>query len=112
MIPLCRLKRVVFIHDKALPHKTHVTTNFLDNHNVNVMQWPAVSPDINTIENVWSYLKMKLRQRETSRNSDQLYETLRELWDELTPNYISSLTHSMRRRLNMVMEANGGHTKY
>lgn len=112
VIPLCRQGRAVFMHDNAPPHKAHVTTHFLDNHDVNVMQWPACSPDINPIEHVWSCLKRKLRQRETCRNSDHLFETLCELWAELTPDFIRSLTHSMRRRLNMVMEANGGHTKY
>ena len=107
VIPLCRQGRAVFMYDNAPPHKAHVTTKFLDIHDVKVMHWSAVSHDINPIEHVWSYLKMKLRQRETCRNYDHFYETLCELRDELIPDYISrSLTHSMRRRLNMIMESN------
>ena len=79
VILLCRQGRAVFMHDNTPLHKAHITTNFLDNHDVNVMQCPAVSPDTKLIKHVWLSLKMKLRQRETCRNSDHLFETVCEL---------------------------------
>ena len=71
VIPICRQGRAVFMHDNAPPHKAHVTTKFLDNHDVNVMQWPAVSPDIKPIEHVWSYLILE-NETSATRNLQKL----------------------------------------
>ena len=32
---------------------------FLNRNNVNVLPWPAVSPDMNPIEHIWDYLGRK-----------------------------------------------------
>ena len=56
----------------------------------------SVSPDINPIEHIWSCLK--LRERKTYRNSDHLFETTCELLDELTSDYIRSLTLSLHSK--------------
>ena len=77
-----------------------------------VLEWPAVSPDLNPIEHVWALLKMQLRKRPTCRNADHLFETLNELWEEISPQYLRSLTHSMRCRITAVIDSDGGHTKY
>ena len=34
-----------FQHDNARPHTALVTANFLAQNNVNVLPWPALSPD-------------------------------------------------------------------
>ena len=57
-------------------------------------------------------LKMKLLKRETWRYTEHLFKTLCKLLNELTSDYIRSLTLSMRRRLKMFMEAKSGNTKF
>ena len=98
----------VFMHDNTLDHKPRVATHLLDNEGIDCLPWPAVSPDMNPIEHAWAHMKYQLTKREKCRNSD-LFETLTEMWNELTPNFIFSLTTSMRKRILAVfIEADGG----
>ena len=43
---------VIFQLDNARPHTARVTTQFLQGNNINVMQWPSMSPDQSPIEQV------------------------------------------------------------
>ena len=100
------------MQDNAPPHKAHLTRTFLEEENVNALQWPAVSPDMNPIENVWSYMKRELRKRNRCRDTQHIFDTLVEIWEGLPPDFILKLTSSMRKRLKSVLKVNGGHTKY
>ena len=44
------------MHDNARPHVARICRQFLNRYNVNVLPWPAVSPDMNSIEHIWDYL--------------------------------------------------------
>ena len=51
---------------------------FMEN-NVNVMAWPAQSPDMNPIENLWDVLHRKLHGH-MPRNKDQLWNIVKDEW--------------------------------
>ena len=38
--------------DNACPHTARATTQFLTTNNVNVMEWPSMSPDLSPIEHI------------------------------------------------------------
>ncbi len=40
-----------------------ITTAWLRSRRVQVLNWPACSPDISPIENIWRIIKLKIRQR-------------------------------------------------
>ena len=45
-------RNFVYVQDNALPHTARDTVAFLEQQDVEVMDWPARSPDMNPIEHV------------------------------------------------------------
>ena len=58
----------ILMHDNARPHVARICRQFLNRNNVNVLPWPAVSPDMNPIEHVRDYLGRKVRFRGNVHN--------------------------------------------
>ena len=51
----------MFQHDNTRPHTARVCTAFLADAGIVVMDWPAKSPHINPVENVWALLGNKVK---------------------------------------------------
>ena len=49
-------QQAVLQDDNARPHRARVVNTFLQQAGVNRMDWPACSPDLNPIENLWGPL--------------------------------------------------------
>ncbi len=77
------------------------------------MKWPAQSPDLNPIENLWSILKRRLRDRsDYPRNADHLFELLQQEWFAFPESILHNLIRSMSTRVDLVRRSSGGSTKY
>ena len=53
----------ILMHDNARPRVARICRQFLNRINVNVLPWPAVSPDINPIEHIWDCFGRNVRAR-------------------------------------------------
>ena len=53
----------ILMHVNARPHVARICRQFINRNNVNVLTWPAVSPDMNPIEHILDYLGRKFRAR-------------------------------------------------
>jgi len=111
----------LFMHDNAPCHKATKVTNYLKRRRVRVMKWPAQSPDLNSIENLWISFKDAFHEElikqgiKPSRRPDVMTrceEILKKVWREQGMVLIKKLIQSMRRRCELVIAAGGGHTKY
>ncbi len=51
----------IFQQDLAPAHTAKSTKSWLNDHGVGVLDWPANSPDLNPIENLWGIVKRKMR---------------------------------------------------
>ncbi len=50
----------IFRQDLAPAHTAKSTKSWLKDHGVGVLDWPANSPDLNPIENLWGIVKRKM----------------------------------------------------
>ncbi len=53
----------IFQQDLAPAHTIKSTKSLLSDHGVGVLDWPAYSPDLNPIENLWGIVKRKMRNK-------------------------------------------------
>ena len=78
-----------------------------------VLLWPAQSPDLNPIENLWQQLKRRLQSyQEEPVGVFELWERVKVEWKKTTQAECLRLIESMPARINAVLKAGGGHTKY
>ncbi len=71
----------VFQQDNAKPHTSAITTAWLRSRRVRVLNWPACSPDLSPIENIWCIIEQKIRQR-WPQTLQQLETYIRQEWNQ------------------------------
>jgi hypothetical protein len=77
------------------------------------MTWPAQSPDVNIIENVWLRIKRSLQNATGNINTPQeLFTAIHDIWMNFTVDYIQNLYTSIPRRILAVIRSKGYITKY
>jgi len=114
-----------FQQDNARPHTAKRTVQFLEaltrKHGLTVMDWPANSPDLSPIEELWAHLKHELRERypdtATLKGSPEtikakLRERVHKIWWEIGEKVLDALIESMPCRVEEVLHARGWYTKY
>lgn len=103
----------ILMQDNAPCHIARDTTTYLSEVDITTMNWPAMSPDLNPIEHMWDCLKRRVRKRiPAPSNIEELKEALLEEWDAIPQDYVRKLIRSMQSRLNCVIRARGGNTRY
>jgi transposase len=103
----------VFMHDNARPHIAHCVSLYLDTVGIYRMDWPACSPDLNPIEHVWDKLGRQIRSHPVvPDNLNDLRIALLEEWERIPQDYVQNLFESMPRRMEAVIRARGGNTRY
>ncbi len=101
----------IFQQDLAPTHTAKSTKSCLNDHGVGVLDWPANSPDLNPIENLWGIVKRKMRDTRPN-NADELKATVKETWASIPPQQCHKMVTSMPRRIEAVIKAKGAPTKY
>ncbi|MBW0589229.1 hypothetical protein O181_128944 [Austropuccinia psidii MF-1] len=77
---------------------------------INKLPWPAHSPDLNPIENVWKVLKTCVAKNHKPCTMDKLHEAIQSTWDDLSPSFFEKLLIGMHKKMEDVIECNGGPT--
>ncbi len=73
----------IFQQDLAPAHSAKATSTWFKDHGIPVLNWPANSPDLNPIENLWGIVKRKMRYARPN-NAEELKATIRATWALIT----------------------------
>ncbi|GFW46928.1 transposable element Tcb1 transposase [Trichonephila clavipes] len=91
----------------------HCVLWFFVNHQIELLPWPARSPDLSPIENMWSMVAQRLTQITPPADTpDQLWQHVEAVWSAVPQEHIQSLFESMPRRVAAVISNNGGYSGY
>ncbi len=99
-------KKYIFQQDNDPKHTSKLCKNYLRNKKIKTLDWPAQSPDLNPIENLWSILDMMVKDRKP-QTDDQLMEVLTNGWNSIEITKLNNLVESMQRRCEAVIANNG-----
>ena len=102
---------MVFQQDNARAHTSRVVQQWLLEQDFNVMKWPAKSPDLSWIENLWAYVTHQLK-RMKELTPQNFEHKLQEAWANIPQPVHDKHFQSIRKRLQACLDANGGITKY
>jgi hypothetical protein len=103
----------VFQDDNAPPHRARAVRDFLQENDVEHLDWPACSPDMNPIENLWAEVTRHLNnQQDQPSNVAELQVALNAAWAAIPVETLASLADSMVQRTQALLAARGGYTRY
>ncbi len=101
----------IFQQDLVPAHTAKGTKSWFNDHGVTVLDWPAHSPDLNPIKNLWGIVKRKMRDTRPN-NADDLKAAIKATCSSITPEQCHRLIVSMPRCTDAVIYAKRGPTKY
>ena len=103
---------LIFQQDNAPCHTSASVKSWMRNCNLQVIEWPGNSPDLNIIENVWHKLKLTINKTPIATR-EQLKIQVPLMWEKfISKEYLEKLIKSMPKRISEVISNKGGPCKY
>lgn len=103
----------LLMQDNATPHTARVSTAFIKEQGIDTLDWPARSPDLNPLENLWDQVKNEA-DRHIHRHTTlaELSGIIQRAWHRIDQQKIINLINSMRKRCIETIDNDGGHIDF
>ena len=99
--------------DNARPHRARIVQHYLQQEAVQTIPWPAMSADMNPIEQVWDFIGRKFNQRNPKcQNMDELRTAILQEWQQFPQERLRRLVRSMTKRVTELHNKHAGYTHY
>jgi transposase len=97
--------------DNDPKHMSNGSKNWKTENNIQRLDWPSYSPDLAPIENLWSYMKLKVDENKP-RTLNDLVKNIKKVWSTLSPELARNLSNSMSNRILQCIKSNGDYIMY
>jgi hypothetical protein len=113
--------RAIFQQDGAPPHTAQETKELLQQQfgaeriisKGFPFEWPPYSPDLSPCDYwVWNFLKSQVYHPPLPKNLVELKQRIRDACSAITPDLLTSATHSILKRLHLCENMLGGHLEH
>ena len=100
-----------FMDDNAPVHRANAV--FKQNNKINGIEWPAQSPDLNIIENIWLHVKRGIEKTTLDMQTpEQLFDVINTAWQNVSVDYVQRLYETIPGKIHEVLRMKGHLTKY
>jgi transposase len=103
-------RNLILMEDGAPVHTSKVAKEWRDQRSITKLNWPANSPDLNPIENLWNIMKRNISEKHQPRTVQQMRQALYTEWKAIPQSKLQALVESMPDRIKAVIKAKGRHT--
>ena len=103
---------LILMKDGALVHRSKLAQQWRIAYGIQKLNWPPNSLDLNPIENLWKLVKDLLRHHNRPRNKQEMMQTIEAIWNEVSMEQLQNLIASMPRRIEAIISAKDGSTKW
>jgi len=108
--PWLRKHNLILQDDNAPSHASKFTASARILAEIERLEWPANSPDLNPIEHIWDLIKKRVLRRRgadkpTTRNA--MVDALKEEWDKVTIEEINEAIERLPKRVKQCLKAKG-----
>lgn len=100
-----------FQQDNDPKHTSRIAKDYFEHENIKLLRWPAQSPDLNPIENLWGIIKRKICGIRF-KNKNECFEYVNAEWEKIEVSLCQKLSESFRKRTLEVLKNRGGYINY
>jgi len=97
----------ILMQDGAKCHTAVNTKDYLSTQKIEILEnWPAQSPDLNPIENIWGWMVKKLNEK-VYKTMKELEEAIFKLWKEIPVSLVQTYISWLEKKYQYVKATNG-----